>query len=365
MSDLLQRLLDHSGELLVATDEAGSIVEINAACERLLGWTREELLGRRLAELRTLDDRDGAAESRLRRRDGALRWFAWTYARAGAVNLLAGRDISDERAGADPLTSLRGLFAALADFAAIIDPRGSVLHLNDAASRFAGADASETTLDQLTPNAARMLSDWIPRALAEGGWEGEAELTRADGSSATVSMTIAPVRTGGRTVAALVARDHNEAARFEEELQRRFLQEEAVSAATATPIIQVWDDIVTMPVVGLIDSVRAGDMKTGLLDVVARTGARFAIVDLTGVDTVDTATADHLLRVMRAVQLLGARCVITGIQPSVAQIIVGLGLDLQGVITLRSLREGLRFCLRRLGFKIQKPEVSEVVPGIE
>jgi lactate dehydrogenase-like 2-hydroxyacid dehydrogenase len=95
--------------------------------------------------------------------------------------------------------------------------------------------------------------------------------------------------------------------------------------------------------------------KATALKVIGRAG--------TGVDTVDTATADHLLKVMRAVQLLGARCVITGIQPSVAQIIVGLGLDLQDVITLRSLREGLRFCLRRLGFKIQKPTVSAALPG--
>ena len=360
MSDLLQRLLNQSGELLVATDEGGAIVEVNAACERLLGWARGELVGRRLGELRHPDDREGAAESRLRRKDGAYRWFAWST----GPSVAAGRDVTDERAAADPLAPIRAIFAGLADFAAIVDVRGQVLHLNPAAQRIAGADAGETTLDQLTPNAARLIGEWIPRAAEQGSWEGEAELTRADGTTVAVSLTIAPVRRAGGTVAAaIVARDHTEAARFEEELQRRFLQQEALSAATSTPIIQVWDDIVTMPVVGLVDSVRAADMKTSLLEVVSRTGARFAIVDLTGVDTVDTATADHLLKVMRAVQLLGARCVITGIQPSVAQIIVGLGLDLQDVITLRSLREGLKFCLRRLGFKIQRPEVSAAVPG--
>lgn len=132
------------------------------------------------------------------------------------------------------------------------------------------------------------------------------------------------------------------------------IRREALCAAVSTPIIQVWDDILTMPVVGLVDSVRAADMKTALLAAVSRTGAKFAIVDLTGVDIVDTATADHLLRVMRAVQLLGARCVITGIQPSVAQIIVSLGLGLPGVVTLRSLREGLRFCLRDLGYSVRQ-----------
>ncbi|MBL8973469.1 MAG: STAS domain-containing protein, partial [Myxococcales bacterium] len=76
------------------------------------------------------------------------------------------------------------------------------------------------------------------------------------------------------------------------------------------------------------------------------------------VDTVDTATADHLLKVMRAVGLLGARCVITGIQPSVAQIIVALGLDMHGVITLRSLREGLKYCMRTMGLRVVKNEAA-------
>jgi len=89
---------------------------------------------------------------------------------------------------------------------------------------------------------------------------------------------------------------------------------------------------------------------------VSRTSAKFAIVDLTGVDTVDTATADHLLKVMRAVGLLDTRCVITGIQPSVAQIIVALGLDMQGVVTLRSLREGLKYCMRTMGLRVIREE---------
>jgi PAS domain S-box-containing protein len=143
--------------------------------------------------------------------------------------------------------------------------------------------------------------------------------------------------------------------RVEEELRQRVEAQQDAIHSMSTPIIQVWDDIVTMPVVGLVDSVRAADMKNSLLETVSRTGAKFAIVDLTGVDTVDTATADHLLKVMRAVGLLGARCVITGIQPSVAQIIVALGLDMQGVVTLRSLREGLKYCMRAMGLKVTRP----------
>lgn len=153
---------------------------------------------------------------------------------------------------------------------------------------------------------------------------------------------------------ALTAQFEADYRRIEDELRQRVEAQQQAIESMSTPIIQVWDDIVTMPVVGLVDSMRAADMKNSLLETVARTRARFAIVDLTGVDTVDTATADHLLKVMRAVGLLGARCVITGIQPSVAQIIVGLGLDMQGVTTLRSLREGLKYCMRTMGLRVTR-----------
>ena len=93
-------------------------------------------------------------------------------------------------------------------------------------------------------------------------------------------------------------------------------------------------------------------MKEALLQAVQRTGARIAIVDMTGVDVVDTATADHIVRLMQGVKLLGAQGIITGIQPQVAQIIVNLGVEIGGVMTLRSLREGLRHSLRVLGYRV-------------
>jgi rsbT co-antagonist protein RsbR len=150
--------------------------------------------------------------------------------------------------------------------------------------------------------------------------------------------------------------------RIAEELQQRIDAQQDAIHSMSTPIIQVWDDIVTMPVVGLVDSARAADMKNSLLETVARTGAKYAIVDLTGVDVLDTATADHLLKVMRAVSLLGARCILTGIQPSVAQIVISLGVDMHGVVTLRSLREGLKFCMRKMGLKVTRDAEKPLLP---
>ncbi|TKD06398.1 PAS domain-containing protein [Polyangium fumosum] len=115
-----------------------------------------------------------------------------------------------------------------------------------------------------------------------------------------------------------------------------------------TPIIQVWDHVLTLPMVGVVDSKRAARVTDDLLAEVSRTQARFAILDLTGVDIVDTATAGHMLNIITAVRLLGAEGIITGIRPNVAQTMVSLGLDISRVRTLATLRDGLAFAIRKL-----------------
>lgn len=153
---------------------------------------------------------------------------------------------------------------------------------------------------------------------------------------------------------AMAERDHaiDEARRVQGELERRQEQQQEALTAMATPIIEIWDDVVTLPIVGVIDTARATEMKEALLQAVQRTGARIAIVDMTGVEIVDTSTADHIVRLMQGVKLLGATGIITGIRPQVAQIMVSLGVEIGGVMTLRSLREGLRHSLRVLGYRV-------------
>lgn len=116
----------------------------------------------------------------------------------------------------------------------------------------------------------------------------------------------------------------------------------------STPIIELWDEVVTLPVVGVVDTQRSLEMTTGLLEAVAEGGYRCAIVDLTGVDVVDTATADHFIRMIRGAELLGAHCVVTGVSPEIAQTLVHVGVDLGGVRTLRTLKDGLKECFRFL-----------------
>ncbi|MDC3955292.1 PAS domain-containing protein [Polyangium jinanense] len=115
-----------------------------------------------------------------------------------------------------------------------------------------------------------------------------------------------------------------------------------------TPIIQVWDHVLTLPMVGVVDSRRASRVMDDVLGAVNRTSARFAILDLTGVDVIDTATASHLFSIIGAVRLLGAEGIISGIRPNVAQTMVSMGVDLSSVITLSSLRDALALCMRRM-----------------
>lgn len=114
----------------------------------------------------------------------------------------------------------------------------------------------------------------------------------------------------------------------------------------SVPIIDVWQDIVMLPVVGVVDTARSVEMTQRLLTRVAAGGAACVIIDLTGVDVVDTATADHLIRMLRSVQLLGSACVISGISPSVAQTLVQLEINLTDTAIVRNLREALKTCFR-------------------
>jgi rsbT co-antagonist protein RsbR len=122
----------------------------------------------------------------------------------------------------------------------------------------------------------------------------------------------------------------------------------------STPILDLWEGILTLPVVGAIDTQRAVEMTERLLARIVETGARAVILDITGVEVVDTSTADHLVRLTRAAAMLGTHCVVTGIGPNVARTLVSMGVDLGGVQTLRTLRDGLRASLERTNAAIPK-----------
>lgn len=126
---------------------------------------------------------------------------------------------------------------------------------------------------------------------------------------------------------------------------------EQANKELSTPIIRIWDRVLVLPLIGTVDTRRSTELTESLLTTIATTQSKIAILDITGVPTVDSAVANHLLKTVASVKLLGAECVITGIKPEVAQTIVHLGVDLSGVETLSNLAEGLKWAFRKLGVK--------------
>jgi rsbT co-antagonist protein RsbR len=133
--------------------------------------------------------------------------------------------------------------------------------------------------------------------------------------------------------------------RYSRELHDKIGAIEAQDAAIAelsTPILEVWDGVLCLPIVGIVDSARTSNMARTLLSTIVQTKARLALIDITGIQVMDTRAVDHFLRMARAVRLLGARCVLSGVHPNVSQTIVHMGMDLRGIETHRSMRDALR-----------------------
>ncbi|MFI9648226.1 STAS domain-containing protein [Streptomyces sp. NPDC052040] len=117
----------------------------------------------------------------------------------------------------------------------------------------------------------------------------------------------------------------------------------------ATPVIKLWNGIVAVPLIGTLDSARSQVVMESLLEAVVAQQARFAILDITGVPTVDSLVAQHLMKTVAAARLMGAECVVSGIRPAIAQTIVHLGIDLGSVVTRASLADALAYALHQLG----------------
>ncbi len=130
----------------------------------------------------------------------------------------------------------------------------------------------------------------------------------------------------------------------------------------STPVVKLWDGIVAIPLIGTLDSERTQIVMESLLQQVVETGAAIAIIDITGVPTVDTLVAQHLLKTVAAARLMGADCIISGIRPQIAATIVHLGVDLGNVITKATLADAFRLALRRLGLAVGAKPVQQNLP---
>ena len=246
---------------------------------------------------------------------------------------------------------LQLLVDSVRDYAIILlDPAGHVLTWTSAAEKIKGWRAEEIigqhfskfyTQEDLDKGKTEME---LRAATAEGRFEDEGWRVRKDGSRFWANVTITPLRdkTGAIRGFGKVTRDLSERRMNEERIKQ---QAQEIFDMAVVPVVQVWESIVLVPLIGTLDSQRTQQLMERLLHRVTETGSPVALIDITGVPTVDTQTAQHLIETISAVRLLGAEAILTGVRSTIAQTLVHLGIDLSNVITRASLASGLRAAL--------------------
>lgn len=372
MRSTFEQLFHLSRALLATLDSEGRFLDVNPAWERTLGWTADELRGARSVEFIHPDDlaatvasasrsfREGETahvENRYRCKDGSYKWLMWSsYVEQGpeqriiyasAVDVTEYKELLRQREEAlEELHLLRTMLEQTPDQIGIVDVQGRVRYRNPAAKRHVGRDdLPEEPLDALKLHspafAERLEKEITPYLIREGTWSGEGDLLRADGTIMPTYQVLVALKDerGELTAFGTLIRDMTE-------LKQMELQLRASLQALATPLIPISDRVLVMPLIGQMDLERAAQVTRAALEGVHGRAVEVVILDVTGLQHVDTQVAGLLLQTARSLRLLGVRTVLTGIQPLVAQALIGLGLDLSGVETASTLQSAISLAMR-------------------
>ncbi|WP_437728667.1 STAS domain-containing protein [Sorangium sp. So ce861] len=228
----------------------------------------------------------------------------------------------------------------------------------------------------LAPASGPQADDGEPRSVRLPPTFADARLDLGPTAGLFLTVSASPMRGKDGSISGAVAvfRDATEKKRLIEDLEaknRDLVESESAKSELverlryaideiSTPILELWDDVLALPIIGVVDSRRSAQIMERLLDEIVRRQSRYVIIDVTGVEVIDTRTADHFMKLMKAVELLGARCRITGVRPAVAQTMVELGINLGSVRAARNLKHALRDSLALAG---QKPTLSSLMGG--
>jgi len=275
------------------------------------------------------------------------------------------KTIEQEREGVEKTLSseakqemLQLLVDSIKEYAiTILDPRGHVTTWSPAAERLKGYRADEiigkhfsafyTQEDISSGKCERELEV----AVREGRFEDEGWRVRKDGSRFWANVIITALRDGQNNLRGFgkVTRDLTERKQAEDRVRQQ--AKEILEMATV-PIVQVWEGIILVPLIGMLDSARTQQLMERLLLRLTETASPVALIDITGVPAIDTQTAQHLIETIKAVRYVGAEVVLTGVRPTIAQTLVHLGIDLSNVATRSSLTAGLRVALGMVNLQI-------------
>jgi rsbT co-antagonist protein RsbR len=253
--------------------------------------------------------------------------------------------------------SFRLLVESLKDYAIVmLDPGGHVASWNAGAERFKGYRAEEIIGQHFS---CFYPADAVQRGLPEkelkaaakdGRFEDEGWRVRKDGTKFWANVIISALRDQDGTLRGFskVTQDLTQRKKAEEQIQ----QQSREIIELSTPVMQVWQGVVVAPLIGSLDSNRTQQFMERLLNRIVETNSPVALVDITGVPTIDTQTAQHLIETISAVRLLGAQVVLTGVRPAIAQTLVHLGIDLSNIMTRASLSAGLQVALDLLKLQV-------------
>jgi rsbT co-antagonist protein RsbR len=370
-----ERFFETSTDFLCVLDQAGRFVSANDTFHVVLGYPPATLLGKGFVDIVHPDDA-AAVRAFFEESEGddARRVsprFIHQDQRHLTISFMLRRVVSDAAVYGT------GRVATEHDSTELERRRAALLQMMEATALVGGFDVDLVTnenywtdqtfrIHEVPPTFRPMMENSIafysPEAipvitavaqaciLEAKPYRVELELITAKGRRLWVRAAARPVIEAGKVVRLIGAfQDIDSFKRREIELEEKLMiieeQRSAIRALSA-PIIQVWDRVLALPVVGTLDEERAAEITGRLLDAVVVHRAKYAILDLTGVETVDEGTAHHLVKIIRAIHLLGTKSIVTGIRPAMAQTLVALGAGFGGARTVSNLREAIKIAMR-------------------
>ena len=366
-------LIEASLDLLVTISPEGKVTDVNEATIQVTGVSREHLIGSDFSDYFTEPDKARAGYKKVLS-EGLVKNYPLTIRHTSGrmIDVLYNASVYRNEAG-----EVQGVFATARDIteikkvekaralAAIVESSedaiigkgldGTVLSWNSGAERTYGYSAREMvgkSISILTPPDHPDEVSGILRRIGQGEYIEHYETIRIrkDGQRIDVSLTISPIKdeSGRITGASTIGRDITESKRKEETIRRQTQEILELS----TPVIQVWQGVVVAPLIGTMDSARTQRFMERFLNAIVNTNSSVALVDITGVPTIDTQTAQHLIEAISSAQLLGTKVVLTGVRPAIAQTLVHLGIDLSEIDTRSSLSAGLRVAFDVLDLQV-------------
>ncbi len=389
----LSRAVEQSPSIITITDAEGNIEYVNPKFTQVTGYAFEEVIGKNPRILKSgetppeeykrlwaaiTSGREWRGEFHNKKKNGELYWASASILpirdREGLITHFLGveEDITERRRAEEALRESEASLVEAQRVAHVGNWDWNIvtndLAWSDEIYRIFGLKPREfgatyeAFLSTVHPDDREYVQKSVDQAVHEGKpYSIDHRIVLPEGEVRTVheqgEVTFDKIGTPIRMVG--VVQDITERRRAEEEirslnveLERRVAEQEISIGELSTPVVKLWDEIVLLPLIGVVDTERAQQLIEAMLNAIVETQARVAILDITGVPGVDTSVAQHMIRTVAAAKMLGAEVIVTGVSPEAAQALVKLGVDLSSMRTRGTLRTGLAEALSLVGRQV-------------